>query len=514
MKRLILLAACLILAAVPGTTLAQGGDESCPALVETALAAAGEACAGLERNTACYGHSLVEATFFEDRDDLVFSAPADRVALADLQTLTTAPLDGEANTWGVALLHLQANLPDTLPGQAVTMLLMGDATLENDVTPEAEDSPMQAFTFTSGLSAPACAEAPNSLVIHSPTGEEVSLTINDLELTLGSTVVLTTAPVGGADSGQAALVISLIEGRLTAQVGGQTIEMTQPIRPTAPAFPTLAVTLNDQGRVDADSRIVEPGLREIQPGMVASCDVLRRLQFIADLDLPDCAAPLEGIPAQSTPQPAPADPNACTLTPHTAVNLRGGPGTVYPIQGQLGAEDSAQADGYAQGADGFRWWRLTSGRWVRSDLVDRAGACAALGEVQAPEPPAAPAQPAGGGAPASYIFDVGTCESGRRGPVDQFRPGDVVTIYQGCRWPSEAEAQAAASGGWITMDGGALDAQFGWVRFLEAEPENNLDAGWEVTVKATWIATPGSHTAGGQMPPCGPHLCTFTVPDN
>ncbi len=512
MKRLILLAACLILAAVPGTTLAQGGDAACPALVETALAVAGEACAGLERNTACYGHSLVEATFSEGSDDLVFSAPSDRVGLADLNSLTTAPLDGEANTWGIALLHLQANLPETLPGQAVTLLLMGDVALHNDTPAEAEGSPMRAFTFSGGLSQPACAEAPNALVIHSPAGEEVALTINDMALTLGSTAVLTFAPIGGADSGQIALVVSLIEGNLTAQVGGRTVELTQSIRPTAPSFPTLAVTLNDRGRVDADSMLVEPALDEIRPGMAASCEALRRLQFIADLDLPDCAAPLEAIPAQSTAQPAPG--GGCTLTPHTAVNLRGGPGTAYPIEGRLGARDSAQADGYAQGADGFRWWRLAGGRWVRSDLVDRAGACAALGEVETPEPPAAPPQTNGGNGPASYIFDVGTCESGRRDPVDRFRPGDVVTIYQGCRWPSEAEAQAAASGGWITLDGSPLDARFGWVRFLEAEPENNLEAGWEVTVKATWIATPGSHSVGGQMPPCGPHICTFTVAEN
>ena len=32
--------------------------------------------------------------------------------------------------WGVSLMQLQANLPDTLPGQNVTVLLFGDVTLQ------------------------------------------------------------------------------------------------------------------------------------------------------------------------------------------------------------------------------------------------------------------------------------------------------------------------------------------------------------------------------------------------
>ena len=121
---------------LPGPTLDAQGDDACPALVGQALQSLDTICTGLERNAACYGHNRVDATFWQPRDDLIFSQPADRAPLLDLQTIATAPLDVVAERWGVALLNLQADLPETLPGQAVTMLVMGDTTVSNAITPD------------------------------------------------------------------------------------------------------------------------------------------------------------------------------------------------------------------------------------------------------------------------------------------------------------------------------------------------------------------------------------------
>ncbi|MBN2305592.1 MAG: SH3 domain-containing protein [Anaerolineae bacterium] len=58
------------------------------------------------------------------------------------------------------------------------------------------------------------------------------------------------------------------------------------------------------------------------------------------------------------------------------VNLRAGPGTDYDRQGTLSGGEIITVDGQAEGADGFVWWRLETGAWVRSDLVTARGACA------------------------------------------------------------------------------------------------------------------------------------------
>ncbi|RMG80029.1 MAG: SH3 domain-containing protein, partial [Chloroflexi bacterium] len=114
---------------------AQAGG-TCPALVEQALSAMDDNCGGLERNSACYGYNQVSATFLEEVSEDFFTQPSDRTTVSILAKLTTSPLNLETNEWGVAVMSLQANVPNTLPGQAVTFILLGDAELENAVEPE------------------------------------------------------------------------------------------------------------------------------------------------------------------------------------------------------------------------------------------------------------------------------------------------------------------------------------------------------------------------------------------
>lgn len=80
----------------------------------------------------------------------------------------------------------------------------------------------------------------------------------------------------------------------------------------------------------------------------------------------------------------------CTVT-GANVNLRTGPGTNFGVAGTLSA--TANAVGQATGADGFVWFNLDSGNWVRSDVVTAEGDCASLPAAAVPEAPAAPAQP-------------------------------------------------------------------------------------------------------------------------
>lgn len=127
----------VLLVIAPQPALTQTGGATCPAVVEQALAQLGDNCAGLERNSACYGFNRIEATFVESVPADFFTHPADQAALVALASLRTSPLDTQLGEWGMAVIKAQANVPDTLPGQAVTFLLLGDTEVENAVEPAA-----------------------------------------------------------------------------------------------------------------------------------------------------------------------------------------------------------------------------------------------------------------------------------------------------------------------------------------------------------------------------------------
>lgn len=114
---------------------------NCSALLTDALEAVDTNCGTTGRNEACYGYDQVEASFLSDIDGSLFSQPRDVVGVADIATIRTAPLNTATGTWGVAIMNLQANLPNTLPGQTVTFILMGDVEVENAVASEDAFSP-------------------------------------------------------------------------------------------------------------------------------------------------------------------------------------------------------------------------------------------------------------------------------------------------------------------------------------------------------------------------------------
>lgn len=111
-------------------------QSNCSALFNEAIEAIEDNCGDTGRNEACYGFDQVEASFLSDIDISTFSQPEDIATVADIATLRTAPLNTSTGTWGVAVMNIQANLPDTLPGQSVTFVLMGDVEVENAVDPE------------------------------------------------------------------------------------------------------------------------------------------------------------------------------------------------------------------------------------------------------------------------------------------------------------------------------------------------------------------------------------------
>jgi hypothetical protein len=141
-KLLFLFYACVL---SPLLVLSQG--LACPDLVNNALEALNEFCEELGRNQVCYGHEQVRASFITEVDADFFNAPSSTAPVAELSTLVTSPLNTEAGTWGLAMMNIQANLPNTLPGQNVTFILLGDVELENAVSPESAFQPIDGLEF-------------------------------------------------------------------------------------------------------------------------------------------------------------------------------------------------------------------------------------------------------------------------------------------------------------------------------------------------------------------------------
>lgn len=195
------------------TSMVLSQSETCSELVETALATVQAACEMTDRNQACYGNVAVSAEFQPDVTNFRFEQSGDIVDLAAIHSLTLQPLDETAGTWGVALLRLQASLPDTLPGQNVTFILFGDTVIENAATDQ--QNPMQAFYLKSGIGDSTCASAPESgLLVQTPAGVgEVRFNINGIDVAVGSTVMFQATP---SDR----MIVRTIEGAATLTIDG------------------------------------------------------------------------------------------------------------------------------------------------------------------------------------------------------------------------------------------------------------------------------------------------------
>jgi hypothetical protein len=200
--------------------------QTCPPSVAAAITSIGTACNNLDVNSACYGNFNVQASFAPGFDAGMFDQPSERAPLDAFQSIRTAPYT--STEWGVAVLKMQANIPNALPGQAVTVLLLGDVQLQSLAG-------SSAFTFTTGVGAPSCAQIPpSSLIVQGPRGLVVDLTINGANVRLGSTMVLRT--------NDRSIQFATLDGRVV--INGETI--------ISKGFRAFA-ELDDEGLIIEDS---------------------------------------------------------------------------------------------------------------------------------------------------------------------------------------------------------------------------------------------------------------------
>ncbi|NWF69537.1 MAG: hypothetical protein HXY40_10665 [Chloroflexi bacterium] len=413
------LAVTLILALLSFAVSAQQSD--CPSFIETALLRVHDLCAGTARNQACYGNLQLTAEAQPGVTQFVFDQPGDVVNVIDIQQLSLSALNVNDAVWGIAFLQLQANLPDTLPGQNVTVLLFGDVSLLADET-AADGAPLQAFYLRTGIGDAPCAAMPDSgVLIQSPAGAaRIELTINGAHIALGSTAYI---------QAHETLDIFLLEGQAAVTAAETTL--------LVPAGTFVSVPLDEAGVASA-----APG--DLQP---------YGAQFAA------LFPPL----IETLPESITAAAEVCALTAGATVNVRGGPGTAYDVVSQLAAGQTALASGQAAGTDGLTWWQIGVLRWVRSDVVEESGNCDSLPVVTdlpaLPTPVPTPASaPAGGSGGLSYfnLNGPGTCVANP--PLYQVGRRYLISFGRATPTGEAADAAVAAGTSSISINGVVVNA--------------------------------------------------------
>jgi hypothetical protein len=167
-----------------------------------------ERCQQIGANQVCYGHSTLNAELSPDAGT-PFDQMGDVVGVDALRALYAAPLDPASQDWGVAVFRLQASVPRTVPGQAVTFLVYGDTALEN------ASGDMQVIYFSTGLGSVSCAQMPSDgILVRLPGGASLSFRANDADLELAGTTVLE-AQAGGV------MQVSLLDGSAVVRADGQ-----------------------------------------------------------------------------------------------------------------------------------------------------------------------------------------------------------------------------------------------------------------------------------------------------
>lgn len=120
--------------------------DACNSMVEEALRLIAARCLDVGRNEACYGNSAISATLNDDA--LAFETPGDIIPVNAIDALITRPINPDLQEWGVAMLNLQADLPDA--DDSVQILVFGGAQMTPTMTQLAADTPTCHFTNSSG----------------------------------------------------------------------------------------------------------------------------------------------------------------------------------------------------------------------------------------------------------------------------------------------------------------------------------------------------------------------------
>jgi hypothetical protein len=192
------------------TSVAAGETKvSCQELIDRAMQASGDSCDQMGTNQVCYGNNTLLADLIAGTASR-FSQRGDMVSVTDLRKLAASPLSLTSEEWGIAVFKVMANLPRSLPGETISMIVFGNTTLDN------ASNNLQTFYFSSTLGQIVCDQVPfDGLMITMPDGSGVSFVINGAEMTLMGNASITATQNGSME-------VSLFSGSATITSSGQT----------------------------------------------------------------------------------------------------------------------------------------------------------------------------------------------------------------------------------------------------------------------------------------------------
>ncbi len=265
-------------------------------------------CDNLGRNKACYANNKVRAQSSSDSTPLKFDATGDIAAIQMIRSIITSPLDVQQGTWGLSLLKLQVNLPDTMPGQNVSFLVFGDTSVENT------SGDMKAFYFTTRLGEPSCAEAPaDGIVVRSPNHAHVTFAANGVQINIASTVFLRAQKNGK-------MQVDLVQGssRVIANGSSQILASGQ----------SLTVQMGGADGLTPVGVPSKPFWTPPNPALLNVLDTLDKVDGLGDNQTANFIHNLKPGPAYVTVQDAPPVAPTKQLSPANVSNTNNAPSNV------------------------------------------------------------------------------------------------------------------------------------------------------------------------------------------
>jgi hypothetical protein len=401
-------------------------NPTCPALVDEALLRVSALCDGTGRNEACYGNTAISMTQRPNTQPISFFQPGDLASVSVIESLRTSPLDLQTGEWGVSLLRIQANLPDTLPGQNVTMLVFGDVQIQNP----GRSATMQSFFVQTSFQGVVCEDAPRDGIMLQTPGDAgpVQLRINDVDIELGSTVFI-------GFHQQSAMRIFTLEGEANVTALGTEVQVL-PGQRTGVGLQNL--------RASAAPSNPSPFTLETElGGLVEVIDLLPE-----PIELPETTPPPDATPSGAVVLPTLPTTGECVIATGDTVpvNIRQRPTIDAPI---VGALDPTQTYPVI-GRDNTGQWYQTLRGWSSAGVTRLGGICTnvPVNFIQVtPTPTIAPS-----------ITPSGRIAGNNEYPNVQvpFVDGQPVAVFGAVSYP-EGDRQDTVSWQWVGWDSQQYD---------------------------------------------------------